>query len=139
MKNYAVDSKIRFVQEIILELWDSRVPAERRGVKVDFFTISNPDSVGVKSRERKLQLFFSSPETSANKSRNSGPVPAIDNNNQIRDHINKRPRHSNHIHIVKVKFNIRGRGSLKKLKKGISLKCLEVIFDNESMAFNIYY
>ena len=120
MKNHTADSKIRFAQKIDFRAWE---------LKLFFLQYQIPTAWGLRLANENYNCFFS-PETSANQSRNSRSVPAINNHNQIWNHINKRPRHSNHIHIVKVKFNIRGRGSLKKLKKEISLKCLHIIFDH---------
>ena len=45
-------------------------------------------------------------KTSDHKARNSDPVIAVYNDNQVRSHIDQSPRHTNHVHVVEVKLYI---------------------------------
>lgn len=66
-----------------------------RGVGLD------EDQNSTDSSQKKLDVS----ETGADKTRNSDTEVAIDDDNQVRHHVNQRPRHTNHIHIVEIELD----------------------------------
>jgi len=51
-------------------------------------------------------------ETGADETRNSDSEVAVDDDNQVRHHVNQRPRHTNHIHIVEIELDFDGSDGL---------------------------
>jgi len=51
-------------------------------------------------------------ETGTDKTRNSDSEVAVDDDNQVRHHVNQRPGHTNHIHIVEIELDFDGSDGL---------------------------